>query len=251
MSKEKTIIENMWETLPPEIKNWIQKSNGFTNLLDLDNKKTGKIYWKITLYHRFFNTILYPFKGDIPSKVSEYRNLLRDTELDITVEKLEGPLPLIVTTHFSMKKPSLTRRQMFKEELWDAVYFFPTMGLVFHSAIGTGTTFPKIAEALKVQPIRIRALENSKLYNSHQTIRQLRIATIQEIAGFVGLDYLEFCGQSVKEGLKGLQIRQEIKVNLENMGPKLIVATDNLILEVGKGVKFNSLEGVTEFHAIL
>ncbi len=251
MLQEEQIIQDMWNKLPVGIRDWFQKTYDISNPLELNGRKKGKAFWNITLYTRLFTEKLWAFKGELPAKITSLRKMIQEIDSKITVEKIDGPIPLMVATDFSSPKPALSRRHMMRFESWDVFFFLPSHGLSLASTTGETTFTQEIVDCLRLESIRIRALENTKLYNLHHKIVGLRIATIQEIAGFVGLDFIEFHGDNVKEGLKGLQIRQEIRVNLENMGPKLKVETDNLELEVAKGIRLKSLQGIDELSSIL
>lgn len=251
MSIEMRLFGSFWDSLPNNVKPVLLDEFQIAEGTELEQQKKYKEIWKVTLLHRLFNEHLLAFTGTIPSKISDLRNSIKANFSTVTVETLVKEKSIYVATKFHIQTPTLKKRPQFRPETYDVAFFFPKQNLCLVDMVSASTGTWDLEKCLELKPVRIRSLENSKLYNSQEKIKKLRVATIQEIAGFIGLDHIEFVGESVKEGLKGLQVRQEIKVNLENMGPKLLVATNNLEIMVGGKIHLKSFLGIDELNTLI
>ncbi len=202
--------------------------------------------WKLFLFHRLFcdefNLMSFKEEGNAADLIEKVKVQILGTKT-VLLQK-----PRIVCLTDFKKGSAIKDKLKMNWDFWDVVFFFPKHGIILESLRNKGTQ--KIFENAGVKKYRIRALENSKAFSKYEQINSLRIATKHEIAGFSGLDYIEFVGEDVKKGLRGLQIRQEIKVNLENMGPKLLVSTPNLRMKIGGGIKIRNLTALQEIHEI-
>ncbi len=100
------------------------------------------------------------------------------------------------------------------------------------------TTFANAAE-LKVNALLLRK------YATQETITKLSIATPQEIAGFAGLDVIEFKGPNVMLGLSGLKRRHDANVEvITRVGPFTEIESDSIRLMCGKGIHFKKYAGL-------
>ena len=72
-----------------------------------------------------------------------------------------------------------------------------------------------------------------------------------EITGFAGFDEIRFKGPHVHKGLYGLNKRQDIRVHLNQIGPNIEVASDNLHLKIGAKIKIKSINGISEIQSLL
>ncbi len=99
-------------------------------------------------------------------------------------------------------------------------------------------TFTNTTE-LKVNALLLRK------YATQETITKLGIATPQEIAGFAGLDVIEFKGPNVMLGLSGLKRRHDANVEIiTRVGPFTEIESDSIRLMCGKGIHFKKYKGL-------
>ncbi len=99
-------------------------------------------------------------------------------------------------------------------------------------------TFTNAAE-LKVNALLLRK------YATQETITKLSIATPQEIAGFAGLDVIEFKGPNVMLGLSGLKRRHDANVEIiTRVGPFTEIESDSIRLKCGKGIHLKKYAGL-------
>ncbi|MCE7749058.1 MAG: hypothetical protein GPJ51_11710 [Candidatus Heimdallarchaeota archaeon] len=99
-------------------------------------------------------------------------------------------------------------------------------------------TFTNVTE-LKVNALLLRK------YATQETITKLSIATPQEIAGFAGLDVIEFKGPNVMLGLSGLKRRHDANVEvITRVGPFKEIESGSIMLKCGKGIHFKKYAGL-------
>ena len=96
----------------------------------------------------------------------------------------------------------------------------------------------------KMSEIKVNALLLRK-YAVGENITKLGISTPQEIAGFAGLDVIEFRGDNVMLGLSGLKRRHDANVDvITRVGPFTEIESDVIRLVCGKGIQIKSYEGL-------
>ena len=99
-------------------------------------------------------------------------------------------------------------------------------------------TFTNVTE-LKVNALLLRK------YATQEIITKLSIATPQEIAGFAGLDVIEFKGPNVMLGLSGLKRRHDANVEvITKVGPFTEIESGSIMLKCGKGTHFKKYAGL-------
>ncbi|MBY9001670.1 MAG: hypothetical protein KGD64_12200 [Candidatus Heimdallarchaeota archaeon] len=92
--------------------------------------------------------------------------------------------------------------------------------------------------------VKINALLLRK-YSTQETITKLVISTPQEIAGFSGLDVIEFKGPNVVIGLSGLKRRHDANVDvITRVGPFTEIESATVNLICGKGMKIKNYDGI-------
>ncbi|MHA1397761.1 MAG: hypothetical protein ACTSSF_08650 [Candidatus Heimdallarchaeaceae archaeon] len=102
-----------------------------------------------------------------------------------------------------------------------------------------------------IESIKVNALLLRK-FSTQEVINKLVISTPQEIAGFPGLDCIEFKGPNVVLGLSGLKRRHDANVDvITRVGPFSEVESDAIRLVCGKGILFKNYEGITSLLKIL
>ena len=100
------------------------------------------------------------------------------------------------------------------------------------------STFKEVSE-IKVNALLLRK------YSTQETINKLTISTPQEIAGFTGLDVIEFRGPNVILGLSGLKRRHDANVDvITRVGPFTEIESNTISLVCSKGILFKSYEGI-------
>ncbi len=198
---------------------------------------------------------------NIPLEIYHFPNEIRTKELagyfegykQTDIEIFEKEELAIISNYFKSSRLYVDRitAPIYSVDRYFLFYKLRILLTPSHFDFSQSKLFTTLQSTLGLKQVRIKSLNNSKFYGSNDLITKLRVATLQEIAGFQGLDYIEFKGESVKHGLRGLQVRQEIKVNLENIGPKIIVGDSDLTLKVGSTLEIHSLKGIQKAHELL
>lgn len=107
------------------------------------------------------------------------------------------------------------------------------------------STFENVSE------VKINALFLRK-YTTQETITKLVISTPQEIAGFAGLDVIEFRGPNVVIGLSGLKRRHDANVDvITRVGPFTEIESETISLICGKGLRIKNYEGINPLLKVL
>lgn len=107
------------------------------------------------------------------------------------------------------------------------------------------SAFPKLNE-IKVNALLLRK------YSTQETINKLVISTPQEIAGFSGLDVIEFKGPNVVIGLSGLKRRHDANVDvITRVGPFTEIESETISLICGKGMKIKNYDGMETLLKVL
>jgi len=125
----------------------------------------------------------------------------------------------------------------------------PELGVAIYSASEKTKKHKFIVDLLKATftntaELKVNALLLRK-YATQETITKLGIATPQEIAGFAGLDVIEFKGPNVMLGLSGLKRRHDANVEvITRVGPFTEIESDSIRLMCGKGIHFKKYEGL-------
>jgi len=92
--------------------------------------------------------------------------------------------------------------------------------------------------------LKINALLLRK-YATEETINKLGISTPQEIAGFSGLEVIEFRGSNVMLGLSGLKRRHDANVDvITRVGPFTEIESDTISLVCGLGARIKEYSGI-------
>ncbi len=140
------------------------------------------------------------------------------------------------------------------------INFFPTKGLATcwtdtsdeerdQKIKYSGKLFTEILE--NTVEVRVNALLLRK-YSSQETINHLTISTPHDIAGFSGIDKMEFNGPDVMMGLAGLKRRHDADVEkIVKVGPFTKIISNVLHLQAGKGLIIKSYEGIDSLHKAL
>jgi len=133
---------------------------------------------------------------------------------------------------------------------------FPELGLSICWSPNKDETHKILTKALSstfenVSEVKINALFLRK-YTTQETITKLVISTPQEIAGFSGLDVIEFKGPNVVIGLSGLKRRHDANVDvITRVGPFTEIESETINLICGKGLKIKNYEGISTLLKVL
>ncbi|OLS24114.1 MAG: hypothetical protein HeimC2_23880 [Candidatus Heimdallarchaeota archaeon LC_2] len=138
----------------------------------------------------------------------------------------------------------------------DSMYWLPEDGLLLlriHTDKSGNNFKSQIEKNIpgKIEPFRIKSMIISKFYRETKIIKQLNVSAIFEITGFAGFSELSFKGDHVKQGLYGLHKRQDIRVNLDQIGPNIQAASENLHLKIGPQVMIKNFEGFSELKTLV
>ncbi|MCK5304440.1 MAG: hypothetical protein KAJ72_04260 [Candidatus Heimdallarchaeota archaeon] len=133
---------------------------------------------------------------------------------------------------------------------------FPELGLSIYWPPNKDKSHKILTEALSstfenVSEVKINALFLRK-YTTQETITKLVISTPQEIAGFAGLDVIEFRGPNVVIGLSGLKRRHDANVDvITRVGPFTEIESESINLICGKGLKIKNYDGINPLLKVL
>ena len=125
----------------------------------------------------------------------------------------------------------------------------PELGIVSFWPTAKDAKYKFINKVLKatfkgIEEIKVNALLLRK-FAVQENITKLGISTPQEIAGFAGLDVIEFRGSNVMLGLSGLKRRHDANVDvITRVGPFTEVESDDIRLVCGKGIQSKTYEGI-------
>lgn len=137
----------------------------------------------------------------------------------------------------------------------DTMYVLPTRGILLSkiNSDEAGKKFQTNVESLfkKIRPKRVKTLNISKFYNDTMMINKLTVNAVFQITGFDGFEAINFVGHHVKKGLYGLNKRQDIRVNLDGIGPRVAVSGENIELKIGPNVRIKNFKGIDELLEIL
>ncbi len=136
------------------------------------------------------------------------------------------------------------------------ISIFPEIGFAAFWPLPKDVKYKYSSQLLKdaltnLTDIKINALLLRK-FTTQETINKLGISTPQEIAGFAGLDVIEFRGPNVMLGLSGLKKRHDANVDvITRVGPFTEIESDTIQLICGKGVLFKKYEGILSLLKVL
>lgn len=138
----------------------------------------------------------------------------------------------------------------------DSMYWLPEEGLLFLKIHKDkyGENLQNYIENKITGPLeqfRVRSMVISKFYEKTKIIRQLNVSAIFEITGFAGFNQISFEGDHVKQGLYGLHKRQDIRVNLDQIGPNIRASSENLQLKIGPEVMITNFSGFQELLSLM
>ncbi len=220
-------------------------------------------FWIKALKNLFFGDFqnLYTFtpvkKYDTSTKLKNELNkrtkkLIEDSGLNFSTSfiiKLNST-PLHYVYMFASKEVN-DQNDLMKLPL-DSIVFLsilPELGIASFFVMEKNPTFKFIVDLLKssftkTDVIKVNALLLRK-YATQETITKLGISTPQEIAGFAGLDVIEFKGPNVMLGLSGLKRRHDANVDvITRVGPFTEIESDSIRLVCGKGIQIRTYEGL-------
>ncbi len=135
-------------------------------------------------------------------------------------------------------------------------YVFPELGLVslwpLDKDMRLKTALNIINELFNdAKEIKVNALLLRK-FSTNEKMHHLVISTPPEIAGFSGLDTIEFKGSDVMLGLSGLKRRHDAEVEkITRVGPLTFIDSENLTLKAGKGVRFKNYNAINKFLRVI
>ncbi|MHA1115257.1 MAG: hypothetical protein ACTSRR_03845 [Candidatus Heimdallarchaeaceae archaeon] len=99
--------------------------------------------------------------------------------------------------------------------------------------------------------IKVNALLLRK-FSTQDQMKRMVISTPPEIAGFSGLDSIEFYGSDVMLGLSGLKRRHDADVEkITRVGPLTDLESDNIRLKAGKGVQVKNYSAIDKLLAVV
>lgn len=132
----------------------------------------------------------------------------------------------------------------------------PKMGCVAYWPTAKDKKLKFVQQVLKttfkgIEEIKVNALLLRR-FAVQENITKLGISTPQEIAGFAGLDVIEFRGANVMLGLSGLKRRHDANVDvITRVGPFTEIESDVIRLVCGKGIQSKTYEGIEALMRVL
>ena len=138
----------------------------------------------------------------------------------------------------------------------DGIYWMPEKGILLtdNHDDGNGSLFLEEMKELLIGDLenyRYKVMAIKEFYNDNIVLTKLTVNADSQITGFDGLSHIEFKGDHVKMGIYGLHKRHDIRVNLDGIGPKIEVSSNNLQLRIGNSIRITSFEGINELYKVL
>ncbi len=147
-------------------------------------------------------------------------------------------------------RPIGSNQQKFLTDYYtkDTIYYFPHLDYFLARDLDN-----EIAEEIfdGFSQRRLRSMDLSKVYNSDNVITYLAVKAVHEISGFHGLEQIIFDGDNVKMGIYGLHKRQDIRVNIDQIGPRVAVSTKDFDLKIGSLLRIKTISGLSEIQRII
>jgi hypothetical protein len=93
-----------------------------------------------------------------------------------------------------------------------------------------------------ITEVRINVMINRKLADNKKEfpIRATFKSDIESL-GIAGLKRITFEGENLVEGFRTLQSRREISINVNSLGPLIIIETKSMIFELSTGIKLKEM----------
>lgn len=243
-------------------------------LKNLKNKKitAAKIRktWILSLQNMFFDTFQKAFqftpskKFDTTTKIKNaiLKNLdsaVKDSlqkSYSIYVAKINSnPLHYAILLTFE-KVSDFNSYLLIPLRKQIMISVFPLLGLSIYWPPSKDPSHKFIEKTLSatfenVTEVKVNALLLRKS-TAQEIITKLVISTPQEIAGFSGLDVIEFKGPNVVIGLSGLKRRHDANVDvITRVGPFTEIESETMNLICGKGIKIKNYEGINILLKVL
>ncbi|MHA1419027.1 MAG: hypothetical protein ACTSVO_01490 [Candidatus Heimdallarchaeaceae archaeon] len=243
-------------------------------LKNLKNKKitAAKIRktWILSLQNMFFDTFQKAFqftpskKFDTTTKIKNaiLKNLdsaVKDSlqkSYSIYVAKINSnPLHYAILLTFE-KVSDFNSYLLIPLRKQIMISVFPLLGLLIYWPPSKDPSHKFIEKTLSatfenVTEVKVNALLLRKS-TTQEIITKLVISTPQEIAGFSGLDVIEFKGPNVVIGLSGLKRRHDANVDvITRVGPFTEIESETMNLICGKGIKIKNYEGINILLKVL
>lgn len=235
----------------------------------ITDSKIRKV-WSKSMAKLFFNEYqrLFSFtptkKFDTSTKLKNEllkkgKELAKDFEVQLSnvyMSKLSSS-PLHYLCAMSFEQSSDFKKFLFiplEKQL--VVSIFPELGAATYWPMDKDTRLKFITKELSavfenVEEVKVNALLLRK-YATKETINKLGISTPQEIAGFAGLDVIEFRGPNVMLGLSGLKRRHDANVDvITRVGPFTEIESETLSLICSKGAQIRKYEGLLAIFNVL
>ncbi|MHA1592427.1 MAG: hypothetical protein ACTSUP_08150 [Candidatus Heimdallarchaeaceae archaeon] len=281
MNKETFLKYLTKQDLLPLIPNTTEKikksSEDEIKKLILKNLKSKKITaakirktWTLSLQNMFFDVYQKAFqitpskKFDTTTKIKNafqksMDSVIQDSELtsySIYTAKISSkPLHYAILLTFE-KVTDFNSFLLLPLKKQIMLSIFPELGLSIYWPPNKDKIHKILTKALSstfenVSEVKINALFLRK-YTTQETITKLVISTPQEIAGFAGLDVIEFRGPNVVIGLSGLKRRHDANVDvITRVGPFTEIESESINLICGKGLKIKNYDGINPLLKVL
>jgi hypothetical protein len=236
--------------LPNEKSNLLEKIKNF----DTDDLKTAEFrnLWRLAEFSILLGnwTSLYKTSEDISN--FNLKSFTGDNSTEYTksnrfqlLELLKKP-KIIVLINYTSNQRTLRDKASVNDHFTDRIFAFPDDQIIFTKSNSDQNEIFSLLEGNfgVITPVRTKTMNISKLYSQELMITSLTVAAKHEITGFSGFDQIKFEGDHVKEGLYGLHKRQDIRVNMDQIGPRIGISTSDLDLKIGPKVRLLSLKGI-------
>ena len=203
-------------------------------------------------------------KFDISNKLKNElqkkgKEIAVEFELDVSniyISKLSSdPLHYLCSLSFE-KSADFKKFLLIPLEKQMVLSIFPELGAATYWPMEKDTRLKFITKTLSevfknIEEVKVNALLLRK-YATKETINKLGISTPQEIAGFAGLDIIEFRGPNVMLGLSGLKRRHDANVDvITRVGPFTEIESETLRLVCSKGAQIRKYDGLKSIFNIL
>lgn len=227
--------------------------------IDWDRKQFENI-WKLAEVGRLFDNWFLSYKVEKKSiSLKQIKKIMKEhygtLNSSIVLELYNKPRIFLIAQLDRTRSRNIDKSSV-AEFKRDVIYWIPDKGIVltdFHDDEKGNSFMDKMKELLigDLENYRYKVMAIKGFYNDNLVLTKLTVNADSQITGFDGLSQIEFKGEHVKMGIYGLHKRHDIRVNLDGIGPRIEVSSNNLQLRIGNSVRITSFEGINELYTIL
>ena len=232
---------------------WIEKYDG-----KMVSESEFLQLWKYsevsTLLNSWYDFKLLSGKRKTSTQINKYFENLKYPKSKFHCHKIWDKPEVIQILSFCKSQPTLQDKCVASPYLRSEIFYIPEFNFCLYND-REDKKFELFIQHLnslfgEFEKPRLRSMDLSRIYNQRNDITFLSIMAIHQIAGFHGLDEIVFKGENVKEGIIGLRKRQDIRVAIDQIGPRVALSTNDFELKVGESTRLKTIAGLKQISEI-